>query len=268
MDGRGEATVGLIIAGGDAPELLEIAEEVLDQVTPAVHREVAGDRADAVGLGRDNRQRSPIVEVGADPVDVEGLVGDQGLELEAGDQRRDTDAVVALARQQDEADQVAERIDQGNDLGRQAAARAANGLSASPPFAPAPCWWTRTMVPSTRAYSKSGSPDRASKRRSNTPLQAQRRNRRKAVFQHPNASGSSRHGEPVRTSHSTPSRNSRLSVPDRPGSPALPGSSGSTRPHWASLNIRRIMIGLRFPVFNQIPPVKPTLFLTMNVHRP
>jgi hypothetical protein len=32
MDGRGEANVGLIIAGGDAPELLEIAEEVLDQV--------------------------------------------------------------------------------------------------------------------------------------------------------------------------------------------------------------------------------------------
>jgi hypothetical protein len=30
----------------------------------------------------------------------------------------------------------------------------------------------------------------------------------------------------------------------------------------------RIMIGLRFPAFNQIPPVKETPFLTMNVHRP
>jgi hypothetical protein len=106
------------------------------------------------------------------------------------------------------------------------------------------------------------------KRRSNTPLQAQRRNRRKTVFQHPNASGRSRHGTPVRTSHSTASTNRRLSVPDRPGSPAFPGSSGSIRSHWASLNIMRIMTGLRFPAFNQIPPVKETPFLTMNVHRP
>ncbi len=128
------------------------------------------------------------------------------------------------------------------------------------------------MVPSTRAYSKSGSPDSAVKMLSNTPLQAQRRNRRKTVFQRPNASGRSRHGTPVRTSHSTASRNKRLSVPDRPGSPALPGSSGSIRFHWASLNIMRIimriMIGLSFPAFNQIPPVKETPFLTMNVHRP
>ena len=124
------------------------------------------------------------------------------------------------------------------------------------------------MVPSTRAYSKSGSSDSAVKMPSNTPLQAQRRNRRKTVFQRPNASGRSRHGTPVRTSHSTASRNKRLSVPDRPGSPALPGSSGLIRSHWASLNIMRIMIGLRFPAFNQIPPVKETPILTMNVHSP
>ena len=141
MDGRGEATVGLIIAGGDAPELLEIAEEVLGQETPAVHRKIARDRA-ALGGSTASAARSSREEGGrgADPVDVEGLVGDEGLELEAGDQRRDADAVVALARQQDEADQIAERIDQGNDLGRQAAARAASGPSASLRFAPAPCW--------------------------------------------------------------------------------------------------------------------------------
>jgi len=51
MDGGGEADVGFVIAGGDATELLETAEEVLDQVAPAIDREVAGDRADAVGLG-------------------------------------------------------------------------------------------------------------------------------------------------------------------------------------------------------------------------
>ena len=128
MDGGGAAGVSLVVAGGAGSELLDGAEEVLDQMTPAVHREVASDRAGAVGLGRDDGQCPSVVQVGADP--VEGLVGDDGAELDAGDQRRDADAVVALTRQRDEAGQVAERIDQGDDLGRQAAARAADGLRA------------------------------------------------------------------------------------------------------------------------------------------
>jgi hypothetical protein len=41
-----------------------------------------------------------------------------------------------LARRQDEAHQIAQGIDHGHNLGRQAAARAADGLILSPPFAP------------------------------------------------------------------------------------------------------------------------------------
>jgi hypothetical protein len=44
-----------------------------------------------------------------------------------------------LAGQQHEADQIAERIDDHRDLRRQAAARFADGLILSPPFAPVPC---------------------------------------------------------------------------------------------------------------------------------
>jgi len=138
MDGGGEADVGFVIAGGDATELLETAEEVLDQVAPAIDREVAGDRADAVGLGRDDGRRPSVVQVGADPVDVESLVGDQGVELDTGDQRLDADTVVALARQQDKAGQSAEGIDQGHDLGCQAAARPADGLSVGPSLCAGP----------------------------------------------------------------------------------------------------------------------------------
>ena len=65
----------------------------------------------------------------------------EGLErrhehIEAGD-------VVTLARQQHEAHQIAECIDERCNLCRQAAARLADGLILSPPFAPVPCWWTR-----------------------------------------------------------------------------------------------------------------------------
>jgi hypothetical protein len=45
-----------------------------------------------------------------------------------------------LTGQQQEADQIAERIHLRDDLGRQAAARAPDGLSASPPFAPVAFW--------------------------------------------------------------------------------------------------------------------------------
>ena len=85
----------------------------------------------------------------------------------------------------------------------------ANGLIC-PPFAPVPCWWTRTIVPSMIASSKSGSPDKASKSLSNTPFKVRRRTRRKTEFQSPNGSKRSRRGAPVRAIRSTASRKSRL----------------------------------------------------------
>ena len=63
----------------------------------------------------------------------------RALEIDASDQRLGADAVVALAREQDEARQIAQRIDKRHDLGRQSAARLADGLILSPPFAPVPC---------------------------------------------------------------------------------------------------------------------------------
>src|SRR5476649_1854505 len=72
------------------------------------------------------------------------------------------------------------------------------------------------MVESTIRYSKSGSSDIASKMRDQTPMMLHRLKRRKTLFQSPNTSGRSRHGEPVRTIHSTPSTNIRLSRPVEP----------------------------------------------------
>ena len=59
---------------------------------------------------------------------------------------------MTLAGQKDEANEIAEGVDQSHDLGGQAATRAAYGLILSPPFAPVPCWWTRTSVPSMRTF--------------------------------------------------------------------------------------------------------------------
>ncbi len=139
MDHGGEACVGLVVPCCDAAEFFEIAEEVLDLVAPLVHGEVAGNVARPIGLGRDHGGRPSGVQFRAQPIVVEGLVGQEGAELDVRDQRCDADAVVALARQQQEAGEIAQGIDQRHDLGGQTAARPADGLILSPPFAPLPC---------------------------------------------------------------------------------------------------------------------------------
>src|SRR3954469_10817902 len=249
MDGGGVAGICLVIAGGDGPELLQLGEGVLDEVAPAIHVAIEVDRGLADGLGRDHRDGPAGVKVCPQPVHVEGFVAEQGVEGDARNQRPHADAVVALAGQQDEAHQVAEGVDEGDDLGGQTAARAADRLVPGPPLAPLAFWWAVTMVPSIRAYSKSGSSDRHAKTRSNTRPFTQRRNRWKTLFQRPKSPGRSRHGAPVRTRHSTASRNSRLSLAVAPGSDALPGNRGATFSQAASPTTNR--------TFSSIAPTPP-----------
>ncbi len=269
MDHCGEVGVGFVVARGDAAELFEIAEEVLDQMAPAVHREVAGDGAHPVGFGRDDRQDAPVIEFGSQPIVVEAFVGEQSVEVEAGDKRFGAKAVVALTGQEQEAAQIAQGIDQGDDLCGQPAARVSDRLILSPPLAPVPCWWTRTMVPSMIAYSKSGSADKLWKRLSNTPFLAQRRKRVATEFHLPKLACRSRQGEPVRAIQNTASTNKRLSSAVRPGSPGLPGSSGAIRAHCASLKTRRSKADLhQVSALNQISTLKGIPLVKSNVHRP
>src|ERR1700744_4344701 len=130
-------------------------------MTPFIHFEIARDRVRAVGLGGNNGDGASLGELGAQSIVVEGLVGEQCAERDIADQWVDSHAVMPLPRQENEARQIAERIDEREYLSRQPSTRSADRLILSPPFAPVPCWWTRTIVPSIMAYSKSGSPDNA-----------------------------------------------------------------------------------------------------------
>ena len=139
MDIGCEALIGFIVSGCEPTKVLEGAEEVFDEMTPAVHGEIARDVRLAVRLGRDHGEGAARVEFAAKPVIVEALVSDQRTDFDAVEQRLDADAVVALARQEDEARQIAQRVDKSDDFGRQAAARASDRLILGPPFAPWPC---------------------------------------------------------------------------------------------------------------------------------
>src|SRR3954467_14316542 len=159
VDGGGVAGICLVVASGDGPELLQLGEGVLDEMAPTIHVAVEVDLGLTVGLGRDHRGGPARIKVCPQPVHVESFVAEQGAEGDTLDQRRYANSVVSLAGQQHEAHQIAECVGQGDDLGGQAAARTPNGLGLGPPLAPLAFWWAVTMVPSIRAYSKSGSPD-------------------------------------------------------------------------------------------------------------
>jgi len=237
-------------------------------MAPRIHIEVAIYRAFSVLLWRNDSGGASSVQFGPDPIDVESLVSKQSLEGDILDQRRNADAVMALAWQKHEARQIAKRIDKGDDLRGQASPRPANGLMASPPFAPVPCLWTRTIVPSMRAYSKSGSPDKPLKILSKMPFLAHRRKRRNTVFQHPKIPGKSRQGAPVRTIHKTASRKRRLSAAVRPGSPGFPGKFGAIRSYCSSLNSIRSKADPHFFSLESLFATKENPSRKLNVHRP
>ena len=127
-----EASCGLVVAGGNGPELLELGEEVLDQVTRLVQGCVVRARVLAVGLGRDHGRSAGLPQGPDHPLlGVERLVGDQGSRLVPGQQGIRALQVVRLPGREGKAGRVAERVDQGVDLGAQAAPAAPDRLVAA-----------------------------------------------------------------------------------------------------------------------------------------
>ncbi len=128
-------------------------------------------------MGRDHGLGADGSDVVAEVIGVIGGVAHHPVGREAGDQAVGLSYVVALACGEEEADRQAEPAHGRVDLAGQAASGTADRLILSRPFAPAACWWARTMVESTIRYSKSGSSDWAAKMRCHTPPVLQRRNR-------------------------------------------------------------------------------------------
>jgi hypothetical protein len=101
------------------------------------------------------------------------------------------------------------------DLGREATTRTAKIFARTPPFfAPAVCWWARTIVLSIIWTVSWPSPLslRASRMTSHILATVQRRNWRQTELRLPNCSCRSRQGTPVRAIQNTPSRIRRWSA--------------------------------------------------------
>jgi hypothetical protein len=131
-----EALIGFACAHGDALELFEFAEEIFDQVAPLVDLQVDIERLGPTWMLGDDDLRAALGQVGDDGVGIESLVSDQTAKLDILYQWRNADSIEALARQENKPHEVAQRIGQRQDFGRQTASRLTNSLALSPPFAP------------------------------------------------------------------------------------------------------------------------------------
>jgi hypothetical protein len=95
------------------------------------------DRAFAVAPAGNDRDRALVAQGAPEPVGIVAAVGDQPLHADGlAYEQVGTFDVARVTRRQDEAERPAEEVDEGVDLRRPTAARDANGLGASPPFAP------------------------------------------------------------------------------------------------------------------------------------
>src|SRR4051794_26675657 len=128
MNDGAEALVGFVGAQGDALELFKLAEEVLDEMTPLVHLGIERQGLGAARMLGDDDLGTTFVEIGDDGVAVESLVGDQCAKIDPVEKRRHANRIEAMAGQEDEADEIAERVGEGEDLGGHAALGAAYGL--------------------------------------------------------------------------------------------------------------------------------------------
>lgn len=184
MDGGEEGFSEFVVARGDPAKLLELIEEALDAVAPAVTLGVEGQRA---GAGRQWRNH------GVDSIERQALTDAISI-IAAVEHRRFQDivlrqafvehfklpAIVSLARRQVERYGAIFVERRGVDFGGEPAARASQSLIASVFFgAPAACGCARTVVESinTSRAAPNASPCKSSHSRRHTPRASQRRKR-------------------------------------------------------------------------------------------
>ena len=140
MDSGEKISGELVIACGNSAELLEFIEEALDEIAFAVERVVASPLDLAVGLRRDDGNDSPLGQGVDERIGVERLVADQGLWIDAVNQRLCTSEIMGLTWREHYFDGIAQSIDEHVDFGGQSAAGSADRLLAVFFRAPALCW--------------------------------------------------------------------------------------------------------------------------------
>lgn len=123
---RGE----FVVSGGNTSELLETAEETLDQISIPIEMSIERAKSAAIGAGRDNSLSALRLDGCHESIGVVTLVGDdKASRLILGLCSRLID-VCNLPRRQDDAQRIAQRIDRDVEFCGQSASRPADFLTA------------------------------------------------------------------------------------------------------------------------------------------
>ena len=129
VDGVEEGADDLVVAGGDAAEVLEAADGGFDPPTLAVAAPVVADRDGSVAAAGDDRDGAGFAQAGAEPVGVVGAVGDQSAERTGSrHQVRGGANVGMMAGGQPQDDRPAEQVGDQVELRAATTAGYANGL--------------------------------------------------------------------------------------------------------------------------------------------
>lgn len=179
LDGGEKVGRILVIAGGDATELLDAVEEAFDEVPLFIEPRREGEALLAVGSIGDVGPDIPGCGRFADGVAVIPLVPQQGCAFGNGlDQRLGLAGIVDLPAGQSEADRASVSVDKSVEFAGEAAPGTSHATIATSPFLPvAPFWWTRMQVESIITNSPLKPAETAARSRSHTPALRQRTNR-------------------------------------------------------------------------------------------
>lgn len=130
----------------------------------------------SVGFGGNDNDLARLLQWLDHPfVSIKGLIGNDRVRSKAREQGIGTLKIMRLSRCELKPGRVAQRVAGGMDFRGQATFAAPDGfLRLESPFAPAACWWARTMVESIIAYSLSESSARRANTRFQTPRRLQR----------------------------------------------------------------------------------------------
>ena len=128
QDASQERAGEFIVARCDRTIMLQCTAEALDEITFTMEREVGGARLLPVGLGGDDRRDFAFFERGDQRVGIVALVSEQCARLDPLQQRLGLRNIGDLPRRQRKGNGIAKGIGNSVDLGRQAAARAPDGL--------------------------------------------------------------------------------------------------------------------------------------------
>jgi hypothetical protein len=179
MNAGEEVSGGFIIAGRDGSKLFELADEILDEMARLVHLFVEIPRRLATASGW-NYWRLARRHEGFDHalIGIEGFIRQHGIGFHLRQERVGTFEIMCLTAGQEERKRIAQGVDHEMDFCAQPAFAASDRLIFAIFFwAPALCWWARTIVLSIMAYSLSASAAKSSNIFFQTPLLAQRENR-------------------------------------------------------------------------------------------